>query len=71
MSKVLSFHTFLMGGEMYGTMDEDEDQVKYLQRSTKKRSTKKSKKVSRDVLHAYKFTYEIWGLKLHNLQNAI
>ena len=44
MSKVLSSHTFLMGGEMYGTMGEDEDVVKYLQRSTKKRSTKKSKR---------------------------
>ena len=44
MPKVLSSHTFLMGGEMYGTMGEDEDEVKYLQRSTIKRSTKKSKR---------------------------
>ncbi len=36
-----------------------------------KKEHKKIQKVSRDVLYAYKVTYEIWGLKLQNWQNAI
>ncbi len=36
-----------------------------------KKEHKKIQKVSRDVLYAYKVTYEIWGLKLQNWQNTI
>ncbi len=53
MFNVLVSHTFVIWREIYGVIGADKDEVKDLQRSTKKKMHEKIQKVNRDVLYVY------------------
>ena len=69
MFNVLLSHTFVIWREIYGTMGADKDEVKDLQRSTKKEMHAKIQKVTRDVLYVYQLLtkYGVLNFKIDKM----